>query len=50
MDLTCLAAGCWGGIHWLWGGGTRVEDLAEVGCSAGVDGEGYYQEIESGEV
>ena len=49
MDLTCLAAGCWGGIHWQWGG-TRVEDLAEVGCSAEVDGEGYFQEIESGEV
>ena len=32
------------------GGRTRVEDLAEVGCSAEVDGEGYFQEIESGEV
>ena len=29
------------------GGGTRAEDLAEVGWSAVVDGRGYFQEIES---
>ena len=32
------------------GGGTRAEDLAEVGQFAEVDGGGYLQEIERGEV
>ena len=47
MDGTCLAAGegSTGG-----GGGTRAEDLAEVGWFAEVDGGGYLQEIESGGV
>ena len=51
MDGTRLAAdtvageGSTGG-----GGGTRAEDLAEVGRFAEVDGGGCLQEIESGGV
>ena len=52
--------GMWMGqvLQWVWlhgrnplavvGRGTRAEDLAEVGWSAEVDSEGYFQEIESG--
>ena len=51
VDGTCLAAGMvaakgsTGG-----GGGTRAENLTEVGRFAEVDGGGYLQEIESGGV
>ena len=32
------------------GGGTRTEDLVEIGWSIEVDGGGYFQETESGSV
>ena len=51
MDGTRLAAGTVAGEGSIGGGGgTRVEDLAEVGQFAEVDGGGYLQEIESGGV
>ena len=51
MDGTCLAAGTVAGEGSTGGGGgTRAEDLAEVGCFAKVDGGGCLQEIESGGV
>ena len=52
MDGTGLAAGkvCLGVGGSTCGGGTRAEDLADVGWSAEVDGGGYFQEIESGGV
>ena len=49
MDGTHLAAGTVAGEgSTCCGGGTRAEDLAEVGWFAEVDGGGYLQEIESG--
>jgi hypothetical protein len=51
VDGTGLAAGTVTGKgSTSSGGGMRVEDLAEVGWSAEVDGGGYFQEIESGGV
>ena len=51
MDGTLLAAGMVAGERSIGGGGgTRVEDLAEVGRIAEVDGGGCLQEIESGGV
>ena len=51
VDGTSLAAGTVAGVgSTSGGGGTKVEDFAEVGWSAEVDGGGYLQEIESGGV
>ena len=51
MDRTCLAAGTVAGAgSTSCGGGTRAEDLAEVGWFAEGDGGGYLQEIESSRV
>ena len=51
MDGTRLAADTVAGEGSTGsGGGTRAEDLAEVGRFAEVDGGGYLQEIESGGV
>ena len=51
MDGTRLAAGTVAGEGSIGGGGgTRAEDLAEVGWFAEVDGGGCLQEIESGGV
>ena len=51
VDGTRLAVGTVAGVGSTGGGGgTRAEDLAEVGQFAEVDGGGYLQEIESGGV
>jgi len=51
VDGTCLAVVTVAGEGSTGsGGGTRAEDLAEVGQFAEVDGGGYLQEIERGEV
>ena len=51
VNGTSLAAGTVAGEGSTGsGGGTRAEDLAEVGRFAEVDGGGYFQEIESGGV
>ena len=51
VDGTRLAAGTVAGEGSIGGGGgTRAEDLAEVGQFAEVNGGGYLQEIEGGGV